>query len=134
MTDNINLFDNIDRYLAQGRVSAALGELDNAVAAYPELGRYSGELEGLRQGYGYMSAYALQGLPDPGLAEAHAGVTEGIRSLADSMHRTLRMKDAPTLYFNTLRYEQTAPADMLVTLLDDYAKTCLLYTSDAADD
>ena len=39
MTDNINLFDNIDRYLAQGRVSAALGELDNAVAAYPELGR-----------------------------------------------------------------------------------------------
>ncbi len=123
MTDNINLFDNIDRYLAQGRVSAALGELDNAVAAYPELGRYSGELEGLRQGYGYMSAYALQGLPDPGLAEAHAGVTEGIRSLADSMHRTLRMKDAPTLYFNTLRYEQTAPADMLVTLLDDYAKT-----------
>lgn len=123
MTDNINLFDNIDRYLAQGRVSAALGELDNAVAAYPELGRYSGELEGLRQGYGYMSAYALQGLPDPGLAEAHAGVTEGIRSLADSMCRTLRMKDAPTLYFNTLRYEQTAPADMLVTLLDDYAKT-----------
>ena len=123
MTDNINLFDNIDRYLAQGRVSAALGELNNAVAAYPELGRYSGELEGLRQGYGYMSAYALQGLPDPGLAEAHAGVTEGIRSLADSMCRTLRMKDAPTLYFNTLRYEQTAPADMLVTLLDDYAKT-----------
>ncbi|MDE6204829.1 MAG: hypothetical protein K2F66_01775, partial [Duncaniella sp.] len=123
MTDNITLFDNIDRYLAQGRVSAALGELDNAVAAYPELGRYSGELEGLRQGYGYMSAYALQGLPDPGLAEAHAGVIEGIRSLSDSMRRTLRMKDAPTLYFNTLRYEQTAPADMLVTLLDDYAKT-----------
>lgn len=122
MTDHINIFKDIDTYLAEGRVSAALGVLDNAVTAYPELCRYAGELDGLRQGYGYMSTYALQGLPDPGLAESHADVAEGIRSLVDAMRRTLRMKDAPTLYFNTLRYEQTAPADALVTLLDDYAK------------
>lgn len=122
MTDTNTLFDNIDTYLAEGRVSAAFSALDNAVAAYPELCRYAGELDGLRQGYGYMSSYALQGLPDPGLPEAHADVAEGIRSLVDAMRRTLRMKDAPTLYFNTLRYEHTAPADMLVQLMADYAK------------
>jgi len=122
MTDHNNIFKDIDTYLSEGRVSAALGVLDNAVTAYPELCRYAARLDGLRQGYGYMSTYALQGLPDPGLAESHADVAEGIRSLADDMRRTLRMKDAPTLYFNTLRYEQTAPADTLVMLLGDYAK------------
>lgn len=122
MNDHINIFKDIDTYLAEGRVSAALGVLDNAVSAYPELCRYAGELEGLRQGYGYMSTYALQGLPDPGLAESRADVVEGIRSLVDAMRRSLRIKDAPTLYFNTLRYEQTVPADTLVTLLGEYAK------------
>lgn len=122
MNDHITIFKDIDTYLTEGRLSAAFGVLDNAVTAYPELRRYAAELDGLRQGYGYMTTYALQGLPDPGLAESHAEVAEGIRSLVDAMRRTIRMKDAPTLYFNTLRYEQTAPADVLVNLLADYGK------------
>ena len=74
MNDNIKLFDNIENYLAEGRISAALGVLDNAVVAYPELTRYAAEVDSLRQGYGYMSNYALQGLPDPGLGEAHTSL------------------------------------------------------------
>lgn len=122
MTDNIKLFDDIDKYLSDGRLSAAFGMLDNAVAAYPELTRYAAEIDRLRQGYGYMTNYALQGLPDPGLGEAHTEIAEGVRSLVDAMRRSIRVKDAPTLYFNTLRYEQMSAADALPTLLDEYKK------------
>lgn len=122
MTDNIKLFDNIEKYLSEGRLGAAFGVLDNAVAAYPELTRYAAEIDRLRQGYGYMTNYALQGLPDPGLGEAHTEIAEGVRSLVDAMRRSIRVKDAPTLYFNTLRYEQMSAADELPTLLDEYKK------------
>ena len=122
MTDNIKLFDNIENYLAEGRISAALGVLDNAVVAYPELTRYVAEVDSLRQGYGYMSNYALQGLPDPGLGEAHTEIADGVRSIVDAMRRAIRVKDAPTLYFNTLRYEQMSAAEQLTGLFEEYKK------------
>lgn len=122
MTDNTTIFDNIEPLLAEGRVTAAFDILDSAVAAYPDLRRYAPEVERLREGYGYMTRYALQGLPDPGLAEAHSDITEGVRSLTDGMRRMVRMKDAPTLYFNTLRYEMASPADTLPALMEQYGK------------
>ncbi|MDE6066537.1 MAG: tetratricopeptide repeat protein [Duncaniella sp.] len=122
MNDNIKLFDDIETFLTEGRMSEAFRVLDNAVAAYPELTRYAAEVDRLRQGYGYMTTYALQGLPDPGLGDAHSELAEGVRSLVDAMCRTIRVKDAPTLYFNTLRYEQMSASDQLTTLLDEYRK------------
>ena len=82
--------------------------------------QFVGELERLRQGYGYMSGYALQGLPDPGLAESYAGIVEGVRTLVEAMARQMRLKDAPTLYFNTLRYELATPGDSVAALVDEY--------------
>ena len=106
--------------LSGGRLTAAFSVLDNAIIAYPALRQFVGELERLRQGYGYMSGYALQGLPDPGLAESYADIVEGVRTLVEAMARQMRLKDAPTLYFNTLRYELATPGDSVATLVDEY--------------
>ena len=120
MNDNIKMFEDIEGLLSGGRLTAAFSVLDNAIIAYPALRQFVGELERLRQGYGYMSGYALQGLPDPGLAESYAGIVEGVRTLVEAMARQMRLKDAPTLYFNTLRYELATPGDSVATLVDEY--------------
>lgn len=120
MTDKVDIFEDVERMLTAGRLSAAFGVLDNSLAAYPSLRRYAGEIDRLRQDYGYMSSYALQGLPDPGLPEAHDGIAEGVRSLVDAMRRQVRLKDASTLYFNTLRYELASPDNSLQAMADEY--------------
>jgi len=120
MNDNIKMFEDIEGLLSGGRLTAAFSVLDNAIIAYPALRQFVGELERLRQGYGYMSGYALQGLRDPGLAESYAGIVEGVRTLVEAMARQMRLKDAPTLYFNTLRYELATPGDSVATLVDEY--------------
>lgn len=120
MNDNIKMFEDIEGLLSGGRLTAAFSVLDNAIIAYPALRQFVGELERLRQGYGYMSGYALQGLPDPGLAESYAGIVEGVRTLIEAMARQMRLKDAPTLYFNTLRYELATPGDSVAALVDEY--------------
>lgn len=120
MNDNIKMFEDIEGLLSGGRLTAAFSVLDNAIIAYPALRQFVGELERLRQGYGYMSGYALQGLPDPGLAESYAGIVEGVRTLVEAMARQMRLKDAPTLYFNTLRYELATPGDSVAALVDEY--------------
>ncbi len=114
------MFEDIEGLLSGGRLTAAFSVLDNAIIAYPALRQFVGELERLRQGYGYMSGYALQGLPDPGLAESYAGIVEGVRTLVEAMARQMRLKDAPTLYFNTLRYELATPGDSVAALVDEY--------------
>lgn len=120
MNDNIKMFEDMERLLSEGRLTAAFGVLDNAIMTYPGLRQFAGELERLRQGYGYMSGYAIQGLPDPGLAESYADIVEGVRSLVDAMVRQVRLKDAPTLYFNTLRYELATPGDSVPALMGEY--------------
>lgn len=122
MTDNLKIFDNVEAYVAQGRVSAALDTLEAAVVAYPELRTHRARIEELRSGYGYMSDYALQGLPDPGLHERYQELIEAVRSLALSMRHFLRIKDAPTLYYNTLRYEKASPSDTIASLIEEYAQ------------
>lgn len=59
MNDNIKMFEDMERLLSEGRLTAAFGVLDNAIMTYPGLRQFAGELERLRQGYGYMSGYAL---------------------------------------------------------------------------
>jgi tetratricopeptide (TPR) repeat protein len=120
--NDIKIFEDVEKYLADGRISSAFSVLDNAIIAYPALQQFAGELERMRRDYGYMSTYALQGLPDPGLSASRAEIAEGIRSLVDAMTRQVKLKDAPSLYFNTLRYELASPADTVTNLMAEYRK------------
>lgn len=67
-----------------------------------------------------MTHYALRGLPDPSRPELYAGILDAVRSLADELHRRSRIEDAPTLYFNTLRFQQMQPDITIAALLGEY--------------
>ena len=98
----INL-PEIQSLLVQGRLNDVFDTLLNLAGGLSSLARYRSELQELSERYGYMSDYALRGLPDPGLADNHAAVTDALRALADRMLRMLMTADAPTLYFSILR-------------------------------
>ena len=106
MTENPIDINELEALLAEGRVNAALDSLDNTAEAFRILAQYKRELTRLREQYGYMSDFALRGLPDPGLPETMAELKEGVRRVADAMRRTLSATDAPTLYFSMVRTEQ----------------------------
>lgn len=122
MTKKSDLHARLDMLIAQGRINDALEVLDNEVTASPSLRPVAAEVERLRQCYGYMSSYALRSLPDPGLPEAYTTLTDDLRSVADTMHRIELTAEAPTLYFNTLRYEQTQLGVSIRSLLDEYRR------------
>lgn len=119
--DYINRQD-IETFLNDRRMTAALDTLENAIISNPHLGSFTSDLERLRRNYTLMSDYALRGLPDPGRGEAYAEIAEGVRHLTDLMIRQIRTADSPTLYYNTLRYELTEPKGHPAILLDEYRR------------
>ena len=91
-------FEEVDRRLSENLLSATLDQLNNALHAYPVLARYKSRLEDIGQRYGYMRAYALQGLPDPGLGANMASLTDELYAIRDEMEREALSADASTLY------------------------------------
>lgn len=63
------------------------------------------EIGRLEQSYRYMLEYAVKGVEDPARKNLYGEIKEAIISLADRLARHAGVKDTPTLYFNTLRYE-----------------------------
>lgn len=121
MTTEINLNKDIELLLAQRRLSGAFALLDNAVASLDgNVWDIKSEIARLRESYDYMSRYALEGMPDPGRGEVYEELADGIRRLADGLNRQSRIADAPTLYFNTLRYEQTQNGVSINSLAAEY--------------
>lgn len=117
-----DLTKRLDSLLTQGRISSALDLLDNAVNANSALRPLASEAERLRQSYGYMSEYALRSLPDPGLPEAYASLRDQIRELGLKFTRIELTAEAPTLYFNTLRYELTQTGTSIRSLIEEYTR------------
>lgn len=122
INENVKLFGELEPSLRQGRISKAFGILENAINAYPSLGKFAPELEHQRSEYGYMRSFTLRGLPDPTLPQRRAETIGKLRTLADSMDRELSLSNASTLYFNTLRYELSSPADTLASVADEYRR------------
>lgn len=122
MNHHIDISKDIERLLSERRVNDALDLVDNSAAvlgASPELRSATSRL---RESYQFMTHYALKGMPDPGRPELYASILADIRTLADVLHRRSRLEDAPTLYFNTLRYQQMRPDINIATLLDEYRR------------
>ncbi|MDE6090251.1 MAG: tetratricopeptide repeat protein [Duncaniella sp.] len=122
MNHHIDISKDIERLLSQRRVNDALDLIDNAAAtlgASPELRSATSRL---RESYRFMTHYALKGMPDPARPELYASILADIRTLADELHRRSRLEDAPTLYFNTLRYQRMRPDINIASLLDEYRR------------
>lgn len=122
MTENPIDLREIAALLENGRINMALDRLGNAAEGLRPLARFKSDLQRLREQYGYMSDFALRGLPDPGLADSMAGLKGEIQLTADAMSRTLTTADAPTLYYSLVRTATAGPQPTLGELLADYTR------------
>ena len=122
MNHQIDISKELERLISQRRVNDALDLIDNASATLGAVPELRSATSRLRESYELMTHYALQGMPDPARPELYAGIIADIRALADDLHRRSRLDDAPTLYFNTLRYQNMRPDISIATLLDEYRR------------
>lgn len=112
----------IRRYVSEHRLHDAFGyaqSLAQAVGSYPD----RSELEQLEQNYRMLLMYAAQGAEDPHRSAMVAGIGSGILGVVDRLERKNLLASEPTLYYNTLRYEQMQRSDSIASLLTDYVET-----------
>lgn len=122
MNHHINIYKEIDSLLSEGRINEALDLIDNSAATLSNSAEIRSATSGLRESYGLMTKYALGSLPDLSRPELYRGIVDSVRSLAERLHRISRIEDAPTLYFNTLRYRLSAPDLNLPAMLGEYRR------------
>lgn len=122
MNHHIDISRDIERLIEQRRVNDALDLIDNAAATLGAVPELRSATSRLRESYELMTRYALMGMPDPARPELYAAIVADIRSLVDELHRRSRVEDAPTLYFNTLRYQQMRPDINVAALLGEYRR------------
>lgn len=122
MNHQIDIYKDIERLLSQRRINDALDLVDNAAATLGPVASLRSATDRLRESYAFMTSYALKGMPDPSRPELYAGILSDIRALADELHRRSRLADAPTLYFNTLRYVRMSRDNGIAMLLGEYRR------------
>lgn len=120
MNHHIDISKDIECLLDSRRVNEALDIIDNSAGTLTSSAEIRSASAQLRESYRLMTHYALQSMPDPSRSELYNGITARVRSLADELHRSSRIDDAPTLYFNTLRYQLTTPTVTVTTLIGEY--------------
>lgn len=120
MNHHIDISGDIDRLLDSGRINDALDLIDNAASSLGAIAEIRSATARLRESYRLMTHYALQGLPDPARPQLFAELCGSVRSLADDLHRRSRIADAPTLYFNTLRFQLSSRDLTEAALIGEY--------------
>lgn len=109
-----------EKTIREGRMLDALTAM--IAASEPSmLWELSDTLKTLRQHYGYMLRYFLDGVSDPGRAVMRTEFKEQTLRALDMLTRSLLSKEAPTLYFNSLRIIDRLPElKSLPALLNRY--------------
>ncbi len=79
------------------------------------------ELDRAEQDYKLMLRYAFNSAaPDPERTRLHADISRRLRGVLLLIVRRAIAVDSPSLYFSTLRYEQTRPSDSIASLIGAY--------------
>lgn len=84
----------------------------------------SDALNEAEQSYRRLLSYAVSGAEDPGREEMTADIGETILTITDRLERNNTAKEAPTLYYNNLRYLQAYPSETISSSLEHYLKLC----------
>lgn len=87
------------------------------------------EIGRIEQSYRYMLEYAMKGIADPSRAKVYDDIVSRMLSLTDKLERHAMTGEAPTLYYNTLRYLSMSRRDSISTMLRRYEKLTQDYWS-----
>lgn len=115
-SDNIKIspsaeIEAIRTDLASRRIYAALSHAERLADSKPEFKPLAQEAARLRETYSLLAGYAMAGLPDPSRPEMLREIADGVATIATSAERIAGSADNPSLYYATLRFRATRPAD-----------------------
>ena len=108
--------------IASRHFSSALEQLDSMaqVAGVPwEMRR---EVSRLKESYGYLRRYALDGTDDPSRERMLADISSGILSTASAIMRHSQIEASPKQYFGVLRYEKMQSDSSIPGLIGSFMK------------
>lgn len=111
----------IEHYINQRRLRDAFAELRTYAATLGDW-RITDEIDKVEQSYSMMLRYAATGANDPGREEVYSSIISEIFGIVDKVSRRLAQQKSPTLYFSTVRYDETAGTVSVSDLLDEYRR------------
>lgn len=85
--------------------------------------RVVNEIDKAEEDYALMLNYAMDGASDPHRNEVYDGIVGRLYALVDRVSREATMKDSPTLYFSSVRYENMQ-LDTVTSLVGAYRRLC----------
>lgn len=109
----------IEYYVSQHRLRDAFSELRALVSKLGDW-RITDEVDRVEQSYSMMLRYATSGAVDPGREDVYQSIISDIYSIIDNVSRRLAQKKSPTLYFNTVRYEDSVGNVSVADLIEEY--------------
>ncbi len=116
--------DKVIAYLKAHRLRDAFSEL-RAMTEKIMAWEITDEINRVEEAYILMLGYVTNGVADPARAEVYDNLMADIYGILDKVVRQkLVSDDTPTLYYNTLRYEQTTRGDTISSLVAEYVKLC----------
>ena len=109
----------IEYYIGQRRLRDAFSELRAFVS---KLGDWhiTDEVDRVEQSYSMMLRYASTGADDPGREDVYRSIISEIYSIVDKVSRRLAQIKSPTLYFSSVRYEESVGDASVAELIEDY--------------
>lgn len=110
---------HVERLISERRLGEAIERLRILMPArHWELNE---ELQRVADDYVLMRNFAVSsGQVDPHLPELYGKLMRRLRRILYRIVRLTLSEDSPSLYFSTLRYEQTRPSDTVAALIADY--------------
>lgn len=113
--DDIN--EQIGRSLDSGRYSEAIARLHAMAEAVNAPWNIKADIRRLKDSYGYLRKYALEGVDDPTRLSMLASIVADVRALGAMIVRQSMIDESPRQYFATLRYEKLQPDSVLSAII-----------------
>lgn len=110
-------------YIRDNRLRDTLKELRSMIPGQNSW-QLSYDIDCVEESYKLMLKYASEGVDDPGRSDVYSGIIETTYRLVDRITRDALKAVSSSLYFNTLRYEDTQLSNSISELLSGYAKLC----------
>lgn len=111
----------LESLLSRGLISEALDALERG-AAGGESRHIRDRVAQVREAYGLLTRYALDGAADPSRADVYDDICASIRDIAATLRRQRLSADSPKLYFSTLRTERMQPESSVESVVAEYTR------------
>ncbi len=115
--------EKVTAYLNSRRLRDAFGEL-RAMTDKATPWEINDQISHAEEAYELMLRYLTNGVADPAQDEIYSNLVEETYGILDKVVRQKLLPDEPTLYYNTLRNQQSNPNETIPSLVSQYVQLC----------